>query len=51
MTDDESDHARRLRKMAEKLEMFRLACKRVEVAAEDLEKFCRQESESAGQGK
>lgn len=37
----ESEESRVLRKFVEKLEAFRLACKQVEVGAEDLEKFFR----------
>lgn len=39
----ESETARRLRKGIEKLEAFRLSCKQSEAAAEDLEKFFREE--------
>ncbi len=38
----ETEEQRVLKKFVEKLEAFRLACKQVEVGAEELEKFFRE---------
>lgn len=42
----ETEHARQIRKMIERLEAFRLACKQATAGTEEYEKFLKEELEN-----